>query len=46
MNFTEEEKKVDLGEETYFDMISGEEISGKIILYKYGLKILKQANSK
>lgn len=44
MNFTEEEKKVDLGEEIYFDMLSGEEISGKIILGKYGLKILKQIN--
>lgn len=44
MNFTEEEKKVDLGKEVYFDMISDEEISGKIILDKYGLKILKQIN--
>ncbi|NRY62232.1 beta-galactosidase [Clostridium beijerinckii] len=44
MNFTEEEKKVDLGEEIYFDMLSDEKISGKIILDKYGLKILKQVN--
>ena len=42
MNFTEEEKTVSLGSEEYVDMLSGEKVSEKICLNKYGIKILKQ----
>ena len=41
MNFTEEEKTVCLGEKGYTDMVSGEKVSGEILLDKYGIKILK-----
>jgi beta-galactosidase len=42
MNFTEEEKKVDLDKEEYIDMILGEKINKEIVLKKYGVKILRQ----
>ncbi len=42
MNFTDEEKTVDLGDEEYLDMISGEKVEKEIVLEKYKVKILKQ----
>lgn len=42
MNFTEEEKTVELGKEEYIDMLSGEKVTEKVCLDKYGVKILKQ----
>ena len=41
MNFTEEEKTVNLENKNYIDMISGEDIGKEIHLDKYGIKILK-----
>lgn len=42
MNFTEEEKKISLGETIYIDMLSGEALSKEIHMDKYGVKILKE----
>jgi beta-galactosidase len=41
MNFTEEEKTVDLGKEVYEDMLSGESVRTEIKLEGYGIRILK-----
>ena len=42
MNFTEEEKKVELGSVKYTDMLSNENITSEITLKKYGVRILKK----
>ncbi|WP_105619851.1 beta-galactosidase [Vallitalea okinawensis] len=42
MNFTFEEKKIDLGDITYIDMLNEKSITGPIALEAYGLKILKK----
>lgn len=42
MNFNEKENTVDLGEEKYINMLTGEKVKGVINLGKYDVKILKK----
>ena len=41
MNFTEEQKKVELGNKQYIDMLSNEKIEDTLTLEKYEVRILK-----
>lgn len=42
MNFSEEEKVVELGNVVYTDMLNGEEVSGTLVLPKYKVRVLKK----
>lgn len=42
MNFSHEKKEVDLKSAVYTDMLNGGEVKGKLILPKYGVRILKE----
>ena len=42
MNFTACDQTVDLGEQSYADMLAGQDVSGQISLEPYGVKILRQ----
>lgn len=42
MNFSDQEKEVDLGSAVYTDMLNGGEVKGRLVLPKYGVRILKE----
>lgn len=42
MNFSEDEKSLDLKNKSYRDIITGEDLSGEITLPRYGVKILEE----
>ncbi len=46
MNFSSEEKEIDIGNPSYFDMLNETTVAGKITLDRYGLKILKKINKR
>ena len=41
MNFSEEEKTVDLGDGHFFELISGSEVAGMLVLKPYGVAVLE-----
>jgi beta-galactosidase len=45
MNFTQEEKTVELDEKEYIDLLEGETLNRKITVPGYGVKILKRTKS-